>query len=74
MEILSFSDLNALENRLNALGNEKWEWFFARETDTGLIVILRQPVVSYLSSAGQGLGAIPLMIPSVLPRQSPPRP
>ena len=38
-----------LEAELNALGDDRWEVYWLERTDTGYVVFLKKPAISYLS-------------------------
>ena len=46
---ISFASPEQLEGELNALGDDRWEVFWMERSDSGFLVVLKKPAVSYLS-------------------------
>ena len=44
-----YSSPEQLAAELNTLGDERWEVFWMERTDSGFLVVLKKPAISYLS-------------------------
>ena len=48
------SNIKEIEEKLNALGNDRWECFWVEKKDEGMIFFLKKPKISYLQKIPRG--------------------
>ena len=51
---LDYESFNELENKLNELGNERWECFWVEKKEEIVVFILKRPKTSYLQKIPKG--------------------
>ena len=51
---LEYESIDELENKLNELGNERWECFWVEKKEEVVVFILKRPKTSYLQKIPKG--------------------
>ena len=65
-ELIPVGDAKIIEDKLNKLGEEKWELVSITQNKDNLLVVFKKPAVSYIVNYGRvPLGFLPVPVPKV---------
>lgn len=52
--LVTYDNTEELENKLNQLGDERWECFWIEKKDKDLVIMFKRPKISYLQKIPRG--------------------